>query len=193
LSRSQKAVTGRRMFVFYSIAAIVIAYPSIICCEQVASKSLESTVKAAYIYNFTKFIYWNIPLNDSAESAINIGVYGDNAISDILENYSKKKNEARPFVVKKLKMDKLDFTDCHIVFVGQLMRQQLQTLLKNLDGTDILTVSDIPEFTKQGGMVGFYIENGNVKIEINMDVVNNAKIKISAKLLEVAKITHKEK
>jgi hypothetical protein len=61
-----------------------------------------------------------------------------------------------------------------------------------LGSAKVLTVSDISDFARQGGMIGFVIEDGRVKIQINLQAVNNAGLKISAKLLEVAKIISSE-
>ena len=61
-------------------------------------------------------------------------------------------------------------------------------LLKNVKGSRVVTVSDIPDFSRQGGIVGFAIENGRVKIEINVNESKRAGLKFGAKLLEVARL-----
>ena len=174
-----------------SVYMMVIS-PSI-SAAQTNGSTLESQVKAAYIYNFTKFIYWDTQKNDSSANPLCVAVVDGEDIGNLLDGVSKKQTRGRPFVVKKVRNDKIDIADCQMVFIGKLERQQLPALFKKLEGTSVLTVSDIPAFTQQGGMIGFYIEDDKVKIEINMDAVNNAGLQISAKLLEVAKITSKGK
>jgi len=163
------------------------------CPCQPGDDKLESQVKAAYIYNFTKFVRWNDVKSDSLTNPVCIGILGALSIGDILKNFSDKQSGGRLLVVKDLELDKMSSGEYQLIFIGQAQQKQIPALLRMLDGTDILTVSDSPDFTRHGGMIGFYIENGKVKIEINIDAVNNSKLKISAKLLEVAKIISMEK
>jgi hypothetical protein len=172
---------------------VMMVSPPSICFGQTTGGALESQVKAAYIYNFTKFVYWDAQKPDTSKNPIVVALFGADSIGDILSDFSKKQTGGRPILVKKLIKDKIDTSDCQVVFIGRLMHQQLPALIKKLEGTNILTVSDMPGFTRQGGMIGFFIEDDKVKIEVNMDAVNNANLKISAKLLEVAKITSREK
>jgi len=121
-----------------------------------------------------------------------ISVIGTDPIGDMLDDFSKKQKEDLPIIVKKIKNGKDNITDCHLVFIGQSEQQQLSAILQQLKRTNVLTVSDMSGFAQNGGMIGFIIENGRVRIEINLDTVHSAGLKISAKLLEVAKIVPRE-
>ena len=128
----------------------------------------------------------------TATSPITIFVLGTDPIGDLLENFSKKQTSGHPIIVKKINAETDDFSSCHLFFIGQSAKQQLPALFKQLQGTKVLTVSDISGFAHQGGMIGFVIEDGRVKIQINLRAVNHAGLKISAKLLEIAKIVSSE-
>ncbi|MCX6554668.1 MAG: YfiR family protein [Candidatus Aminicenantes bacterium] len=162
------------------------------CLGQAAGGDLEAQVKAAYIYNFTKFIYWDKGANEAQTSPINIFVLGTDPIGGLLEDFSKKQTSSHPIIVNKIDAETKIFSSCQLFFIAQSEKQQLPSVLRQLHGTNVLTVSDISGFAHQGGMIGFVIEDGKVKIEINLQAVNNAGLKISAKLLEIAKIVSSE-
>jgi hypothetical protein len=153
-----------------------------------AGSNLELQVKAAFIINFTRFIYWNTKEHPETASPITICVFGTDPIGDLLYDFSKKKTDDPPIIVNKIKKNIGDITNCQLLFVSRSKEQQMPVILEQLEGSNVLTVSDIDGFARHGGMIGFFIENGKVKIEINLSAVNKARLKISAKLLEVAKI-----
>jgi hypothetical protein len=152
--------------------------------------NLESQVKAAYIFNFTKFIYWNGSGGDAknTKNPIIISILGTDPIGDLLEDFSRKSAADQPIIVKKVGKDMNDISACHLLFIGKSEIRQLPGILMQLEGTNVLTVSDIPGFAHNGGMIGFFIANDRVKIEINVSTVQHAGLKVSAKLLEVAKL-----
>ncbi len=153
---------------------------------------LEAKVKAAYINNFTRFIYWKSEESGNDKEPIIIGVYGNDIIGDILTDYSKKQSCGQSVIIKKFKKKISEVGNCHLLFISHSEQQQLSLVLKELEGTNVLTVSDIPNFAKQGGMIGFYLEQNRIKIEINLNETNKAGLRVSAKLLEVARIINTE-
>ncbi len=183
---------GRRWMLHLLLAALLLVGSSVPCFGQAAGGDLETRVKAAYIYNFTKFVYWNRNADDDPTGPITIIVLGTDDIGGMLDNFSKKQTSGRPIIVKKISAGTDDFPSCHLFFIGRSARQQLPSILKQLQGTNILTVSDIPEFALQGGMIGFVIEDGRVKTQVNLRAARNAGLTISAKLLEIAKIVSSE-
>lgn len=178
---------------FFALAVLLLpSLRSVFCSEKVPGGNIEAQVKAAYIYNFTKFVYWKSSDIKQKSSPINIWVLGNDPITEILLGYTKKQTESRPIVVKIAKEKTGEFSNCQLLFISRSEVQQLPAILKQLEGTGVLTVSDINGFTRKGGMIGFFIEHNRIKIEINLDAVNKAGLQISAKLLEVAKIVSGE-
>jgi hypothetical protein len=172
--------------------ALAWGHATLPCLGQVGGADLEARVKAAYIYNFTKFVYWQKGADTALASPVAIFIVGDDPIVDLLENFSEKQASGQTITVKKIGAESLDPTSCQLLFIGQSAERQLPALLKQLQGTSVLTVSGISEFARQGGMIGFIVKDGRVKIEINLDAVNKAGLKISAKLLEIARIISSE-
>ena len=77
---------------------------------------------------------------------------------------------------------------CHIVFISRSERWRLEKILQDLTGAPILTVSDIPEFSQQGGMITLLTVDRRLRFAINPVAVSRAGLKLSSKLLELAQI-----
>jgi len=144
---------------------------------------LENKVKAAYIYNFTKFVDWP---NEGAES-MSICYVGNDPMRTQLGELNNRQAKGRTIKIIRSR-DLSAIAGCDMVFISQSEERQLGALLQHLQGKAVLTVSDIPQFTQKGGMVGFVMEQNRVKIEISQKAVRQGKLKISAKLLEVARV-----
>jgi hypothetical protein len=160
--------------------------------QKETNDNLESKVKAAYIYNFTKFVRWNQQDGNINPSPLTIAVFGADPIGNLLEEFSKNMPEGQSIIVKKNKKDLSSAVNCNLLFISQQEQQRLSSIFKQLEGSNVLTVSDIPGFVRRGGMIGFFVKDDKVKIEINLNAVNKAGLKISAKLLEVARIVSEE-
>lgn len=181
----------RQFFYCVIVLAMILSDASaILCFNDSAQNDLASKVKAAYIINFTRFITWKTQGTAETKSPIVIASFGTDDVCDILEEFSKKQNDNQFIVVKRLKKKISEVTGCNLLFISQTEQSQLPQILKQLEGTNVLTVSDIPGFASHGGMIGFFIEQNKVKIEINVKATTKAGLKVSAKLLEVAKIVN---
>lgn len=150
-------------------------------------------VKAAYIYNFTKFIEWagedGVP--DPA-AAVVICVVGSDPVGMALDAITSLQAKGRPILVHHVK-DRELIPACHILYIGTSEAAQCSWILARVGRAGVLTVSDIPRFAEQGGMIGFGLDQGRVRIEINALLVRGAGLKVSSKLLEVARIVPEEK
>jgi hypothetical protein len=145
-----------------------------------AASDVEAKVEAAYLFHLTRFVDWPaLPANE-----VRICVLGAEAVGGMMADLSGRQVRDRPL---KIEVDTVaDPAACQILFIGR-GDKRLQELLHRLRGTAVLTVSDMDDFARRGGMVGFYFEAGKIKLEINADTARAANLKISAKLLEVAR------
>jgi hypothetical protein len=93
---------------------------------------------------------------------------------------------------RKLQIDQLvdlqQARDCQIVFIASSEKAQLKEILEGLQGANVLTVGDTKGFAEQGGMINFVLENDRVQFEVNRKAAEQAGLKISSKLLSVAKL-----
>ncbi|WP_237754287.1 YfiR family protein [Geobacter sp. OR-1] len=145
---------------------------------------LEIKVKAAYIYNFTKFVDWS---DDGGREPFRICVVGTDPIRTVLGELSNREVKGRPIRIQRVK-DLNALPQCHLMFISRSEEQQLPFILQRLQGTQTLTVSDISQFSQKGGMVSFITEKDRVKIEISQRAVRQAGLKVSAKLFEIARV-----
>lgn len=146
-----------------------------------AANDLEAKVKAAYLYHLTKFVEW--PSLPPAE--IRICVVGSESVGGLVGELSN-----RPTLERRIKIEVDALTDpaqCQILFIGR-DEKRLPEILKRVRSYAVLTVGDGDDFTRKGGIVGFYLDAGKVKLEVNPDAARTANLRISAKLLEMARI-----
>lgn len=145
-----------------------------------AADELETKVKAAYIFNFTKFVEWI----GFSRDTLNICVLGNNAIAEILQDLASR-NTGRKIRVEPEQM--ADLTQCQILYIDS-SENTFSDLFDKVRGAKVLTVSDAKSFAKNGGIIGFYNYEGKVKLEINPQLAQAADLKISSNLLEIARI-----
>ena len=144
---------------------------------------LEYRVKAAFLYNFAKFIEW--PAQDSGP--IVLGVLGRDPFGTILDQTVEQKTiNGRPVVVRRF-AGVPQAKECHILFVGASEKARLGEILPKLASFGILTVGERRGFLQAGGMVDFVVEDNNVHFEINPEAVRRAGIHISSNLLKLSR------
>jgi len=145
-----------------------------------AEGGLEAKVKAAYLYNLTKFVDWpSLP-----PDAIHLCVVGTDAVGAVLGDLSNRQVKERTL---KIDLDASgDLGTCQVLYISR-SEAKWQEILGRLKGASVLTVSDLDSFARHGGIVGFYNEGGKIKLEINPEAARSANLKISAKLMELAR------
>jgi hypothetical protein len=148
--------------------------------------SREYQLKAAFIYNFAQFIEWPDKAFTGAQSPIVITVLGDNPFGNVLDQVTKGKQiRGREIVIKYVK-DPAAVGQTHILFVGAPHNQNPGAVLRGLTG--VLTIADTDSFMGAGGMIRFFSEENKLRFEINTKATDKAGLKVSAKLLQLAKV-----
>jgi hypothetical protein len=147
----------------------------------------EYQMKAAFLYNFAKFVEWPASAFPTSESDFVIGIFGENPFGgDLASSIKGKAVNGHPLVVRQFRTV-AEVKDCHILFVGQSERKRLAELLKAVDRRPVLTVSELDRFMQRGLMVNFFMEGNKVRFDINDEVARKAKLRISSKLLNLAR------
>lgn len=149
-----------------------------------AEESLEYKIKAAYLYNFTKFISWP----ETPVATFNICVVGVDPFKDLLNGLETKNVQGKP--IRILRYSSLSqVKDCQIVYfdnTDSLPNIVLPNALLVGNLNNSLTVSSQPFFAESGGMIGFVLEEEKVKLHINLKALKQSGLGISAKLIEVS-------
>ena len=151
-------------------------------------KNLEYKVKAAYLYNFTKFITWpDKVLSVSSKENLNVCILGKDPFGEAIALLSNKLAKGHTVIVKYIDKLKTD-TQCHIAYVSRSKEKNIISIIKKLSNKNILSVSDIDGFAVKGGCISLVVLNGKVRFNVNLQATYNADLKLSAKLLEMAKL-----
>jgi hypothetical protein len=148
----------------------------------------EYQVKAAYLFNFLKFVEYPGESFADPLAPIVIGVVGDDPFGNALPQVVIGKTvQGRDLVIRMYRSGE-DLRGAHILFISASERRRLPMILTSLHGSSVLTVADTEGFLDAGGMIQFLTENGRVRFAINVDATGRAKLKMSSKLLSLAKV-----
>jgi YfiR/HmsC-like len=153
-----------------------------------AREASEYQIKAAFLYNFAKFIEWPPEKSRGADHPMKICIVGDDPFGSVLDESIKDKTiGGRRLVVQRLKMGQ-NVKDCQVAFISSSEKTHARTFLEGLKGASVLTVGDTEGFAALGGVINFTMEENRVRFEINVDAAERAHLKISSKLLSLARI-----
>lgn len=153
----------------------------------------EPEIKAAYLYNFGRYVEWPAAPPVNAEKEFVIGVVGDSPVAAPLGTIarSKKINEL-PIVVHRFKSEK-DFRKCQMLYIPAAQDAKLvAALMKQVGNSATLVVGDDEDFALKLGHIGFYSDQNSVKFEINSKSAEKAGLKISSKLLRLGRIVNQK-
>ena len=148
-----------------------------------ADTSREYQLKAAYLLNFARFIYWPAESFSSKEAEFNVCVYGNDPFGDNLEYLLSKKVKNRSIKINYKK--DLNIETCHILFVSESDKMNFYKMSSTIP-KNILTVSDVEGFSSKGGMIEFIRVENKIKFLINVTQSEKSGIKYKSQLLEVA-------
>jgi len=157
-----------------------------------AAEPSEYTVKAAFIYNFAKFVEWP-PEVSAKEGPFVIGILGDDPFEGALEEIiSGKTIRDKKIIVKRFSKIE-EAMGSHILFISNSEKGNISRIIKQLAGTHVLTVSDIAEFAEKGGIIELILEQNHVRFAVNVAVAEQGGLKPSSQLLKLARIVTKAK
>ncbi len=149
----------------------------------------EYEVKAAFLYNFANFVKWPETAFTDAQSPFCICVIGDNPFGQALNMLAEKKIQKRELVIRHChKMEEACRGRCHILFISASLKEKLPEILRISQRHNMLTVSDIPGFAEQGGVIGLVTVKNKIRFEINLKAAERHGLVISSRLLKLAKI-----
>jgi hypothetical protein len=153
---------------------------------------VEYPVKLAFLYNFTKFVEWPPDSFRDPGAPLAICIVGRDPFSPDLEGDLRTRTAAgHPVEVRTLRpTDTLSV--CHMVFVPVTEKEQADKIVKGLKGSSTLTVGESEGFAALGGIINLTVEGSTVHFEVNQLAAERAGLKISSKLLSLAKIVKEQ-
>lgn len=148
----------------------------------------EYEIKAAFLYNFANFVEWPGKVAADSNGTLVIGVYGDDPFGDALDQtVAGKTINGRRIEIKRFRSVR-DLKPCHILYISASEDGHTGRILDAIADWHVLTVGETDGFARGGGIIGFVVEDKKVKFEISTDNAKRAGIRVSSKLLKLAKV-----
>ncbi len=148
----------------------------------------EYQVKAVFLFNFAKFIEWPAAKLGETDSPLVIGIFGANPFGTLLDETIKDRTINGHRLVSRAVSTAAEAAACHMVFISRSEKERIRPLLASLKAQPVVTVSETKGFAQDGGMINLVVLNGSVKLEINPTAAGEAGLKLSSKLLAIARI-----
>ena len=179
--RSKLAANARRLGFGLGLVALVA-----LSAKAQAGSVDEASVKAAYLYNFAKFVGWPEEAGNPGTPLV-IAVFGKDAFGAVLKQ-TVRGETVNGRVISVQSVNRIeDLRPCHILFFGSSNKKRLGEILRATEGAGILTVGETDEFIQLGGVIVFVPEGNKIRFEINLGAARRNRLTISARLLRVAK------
>lgn len=148
----------------------------------------EYEVKAAFLFNFTKFVEWPDGSFDAPQAPIVVGIIGDDPFGNDLERIiAGQKVQGRSLVIRRERWGD-DLRRCHVLFISASEHGHSSRILESVQSAGVLTVSDMEGFAEGGGVIEFVIEQNRVRFVVNLDAATQDRLRLSAKLLALARV-----
>ncbi len=151
-----------------------------------ASERPEQEVKAAFLYNFGKYVRW--PKSEPApDRPFVIAILGTDPFGASLDDIVRgNRIDNRPVVVRRVSRPS-DLDGCEVLYVSPSEEARLDSILAAAAKAPMLTVSDMPRFVERGGMIGLVVANRRVQFEVNAEAAERAGLVLGSQLMRLAR------
>lgn len=148
----------------------------------------ESVLKAAFLYNFAKFVEWPKEALSRQPDHFTMCVIGDQRMIEAASQFVKDKQVHGRTVVARAAVSPTDMQSCHLLFVDASARHAEELMNTSSSALPMLTVGESDRFLAHGGMIKLFIEDGKMRFAISPQAAERAQLKISSKLLALGEI-----
>jgi hypothetical protein len=180
----ERPMLPRTLIISILLLAAVSCTGTRLCAEM--RKPTEYEVKAAYIYNFAKFVEWPVRFRDRSD-VIHVCIIGYDPFGPSLATIEGKAAGGKRIETRRLTSHQ-QAGSCEMLYIAGSEEGDLERVFEAVKDTPVLTIGDTNGFTQRGVMVNFYMENNKVLFEINPNAAMRAGLKISSALLRIARI-----
>jgi len=168
-----------------SCPAVACALAIAISCFSLQSQQDERSVRAAYLYSLTKYVVWPVPAQ-----RIDLCVLGQGSAASAFKAILDRKLSGETPIHVQLDPSDLELRHCEIIYFPAASSSRISSVLAKTQGVAALTVGEDETFLSDGGMVAFVRSRDTLQIEVALDSVLAANLKISSRLLHLAIILH---
>lgn len=155
------------------------------CALPVAAQQVnEQAVKAGFIYNFVKFTQWP-PQRDNDTGPLSICTPGSQPLDGQFARLQGRTITTRQIEVRS-NVAAGDWRACDVLFLTESDAPRLDAILRNLGSAPVLTVGDLPDFVKAGGMIGLRTEDNRLRFDVNLSSAQRAGLLLNSQMLKLA-------
>jgi hypothetical protein len=152
-----------------------------------AQTASPHNLKAGFLYNFAKFTEWPAEVLPTGAPLV-MCVADDAKVVKALEEATTGRDiEGHALVVRKIELDGL-VKACHLLYADGLDAKRGARLIESLKGAPVLALTDFTSFARMGGTANLFVEDGRMRFAVNLDATARNKLRLSSKLLTLAKI-----
>jgi hypothetical protein len=155
-----------------------------------SAPSVEYQVKAAFLFNFAKFVEWPPDAFPSEQTPITLCVFRYDPFGSVLDEVIRGKTINNRELTARRTTELPELKGCHLIFVSAREDKVLSEIEKNVKGGSVLVVGESGDFAERGGAVQFFLEENKLRFAINVDAVQRARLQVSSKLLALARVVH---
>lgn len=155
---------------------------------QLAAQNVSAPdLAGAFLFNFVKFTKWpGDALSDG--SPIVVCVSGNDWVADSFVRLTRNQRvDGHSLSVRRTNVDR-PLDGCHVVYAANLDANRARDLVRAASGRPILTVSDLVDFAERGGVANFFVDDGRMRFAVNTAAAERARLRISSRLLTLAKV-----
>ena len=177
------ALSLRPLLLAIVIACVLLASPSL---QAQNPRPADYEVKAAYLYNFGRLVEWPGKVGAAQGGFFTVCVLGQDPFGPSLDATLAGETIGGKTIIAKRISSAEESGNCQILFLSLTDDSRLNKIVADLDKKAVLTVSDMPQFVKHGGMIQFVLEGKKVRFEVNLTATQHAGLTLSSELLKVA-------
>jgi uncharacterized protein DUF4154 len=151
-------------------------------------RASASEVQAVFLFNFAQFVDWPVEAFPDSQSPLVIGILGQDPFGSFLDQTVQGETvRGRPFKISRYRRVE-EVKDCHILFISRSETKRLDPILAALKDRPILTVSNGDDFARPGGIIRFLLNQSKIRLSIDLEAAQAARLTFSSKLLRSAEI-----
>ena len=155
-----------------------------------ASAQSKDEIMAAFLLNFARYVEWPKDAFDRNDMPVRFCMLSSKEFKGVVsETVSGKTVADRPVVVQWTS-DLSNSTDCHVLFIGSDFKEPHSKAVAALDGKSVFAIADQEGFAEAGGVANFFRADNRIRFEINPAAAKKAGLKISSRLLRLAKVVN---
>jgi hypothetical protein len=166
----------------------VLAFAISLLSNAPALAQSEDQVKAAFLFNFARYVEWPDRAFADEASPVRICTIGADDFGSVVSAVVEGKSVGMRAVSVEPVSDVASAEGCHILYAGTASDVSPDEVVSGLAGASVFTIADTAGFAEKGGIANFFRADNKVRFEINPTAARGAGLKISSRLLRLARV-----